>query len=557
MKRLLLLVGIALLASVIQSSVVCAATDPYYDVRDYASFSAAVTAIGSNWGSLRIPNRQYVTSNVTVPRNIQLVFLAGGILNISSGYTVTIQGNIQAPTCQIFENSGNVYFDNIVGFLNEAEAAWFGAVGDNGTDDTAAINKAINSFSTAEGGPGGTVRLSRGTYVITGTIYVKTNTRLVGAGPRRTGIRNNYAGPAIYLYIGTRRASVEDITIVLGNSSAGGIWLDADNGYDNIYNTFSNIEIVGANPIQANQYGVKLDASANPGITCVTFNHFYNLFMSDIAVPVYLSSESEGNIFYGLHIERFGTSSQPVAVTVQGHANQFYGAWVGGRGDGCGSGQILYGFQASVGSKNSFFANGDMGIGYLYDMQGGEQLCYGTGMGDTGFANSNCSNWLGPLHPLSNYDSGVIERTGYDKYLWMLSVSGFSNGFTVDYKNSPQSMLYSFSNGPVGIGVTPSASGSSSLHLAGGISQTSTPAKNLRGSIVISNTATSGTVTFGTAESDTGYFATATVTSTSGSPAATAKRVSISNKTVNGFTITLEAAPGSSKSVTVDWMLLR
>jgi pectate lyase-like protein len=90
-----------------------------------------------------------------------------------------------------------------------------------------------------------------------------------------------------------------------------------------------------------------------------------------------------------------------------------------------------------------------------------------------------------------------------------------------------------------------------------GISATNTAANNLRGSIIISGTNSSGTVIFQTAEPDANYFLTVTPTTINGSPAAGSNRVKSISKTATGFTILLEAAPGEEKSVTFDWHLVR
>lgn len=57
--------------------------------------------------------------------------------------------------------------------------AWFGAQGDGSTDDTAAIQAAIDY---AEGSGGGDVRFPAGTYLISATLSVSRNAYLVGEG---------------------------------------------------------------------------------------------------------------------------------------------------------------------------------------------------------------------------------------------------------------------------------------------------------------------------------------------------------------------------------------
>lgn len=72
----------------------------------------------------------------------------------------------------------------------------FGAVGDGVTDDTAAIQAAIDSLSN-----GGTVNFPVGTYILTATISVNDAViHLIGAGVRATVLQVNHtSGPAIQI----------------------------------------------------------------------------------------------------------------------------------------------------------------------------------------------------------------------------------------------------------------------------------------------------------------------------------------------------------------------
>ncbi len=92
-----------------------------------------------------------------------------------------------------------------------------------------------------------------------------------------------------------------------------------------------------------------------------------------------------------------------------------------------------------------------------------------------------------------------------------------------------------------------------------GISATATLCHNLRGSVTISDNATSASVSFAAdqQETDATYFVTATVNTSAGTPASGSTRVYISARATSGFTVNLEAAPGSGNSVTVAWILMR
>lgn len=90
-----------------------------------------------------------------------------------------------------------------------------------------------------------------------------------------------------------------------------------------------------------------------------------------------------------------------------------------------------------------------------------------------------------------------------------------------------------------------------------GISATATPAQNLRGALTISDSGTTGAVTFDVEEPDDSYHVAVTPVSSTGTPDTGSNRVLSVTKTSAGFTVEVEAAPGSGNSVTFDWILVR
>ena len=59
----------------------------------------AITAAGSDNVTLYIKTGTWtISADVTFPSNIKVVFAKGAILSISSSYTITINGAIDAPT---------------------------------------------------------------------------------------------------------------------------------------------------------------------------------------------------------------------------------------------------------------------------------------------------------------------------------------------------------------------------------------------------------------------------------------------------------------------------
>jgi hypothetical protein len=118
---------------------------------DYASLSAAVTAIGSTPTTLTVTNALPSGAATSVPSTLRLRFVSGGSIVLGSGHTVTIVSDGKDwPIAQIFSGSGIVRFTN-----NKSIPAyfpqWWGAVGDsngnagNGTDDSAAWQACIDA----------------------------------------------------------------------------------------------------------------------------------------------------------------------------------------------------------------------------------------------------------------------------------------------------------------------------------------------------------------------------------------------------------------------------
>jgi len=133
------------------------------------SFAGEIESIGAESKTVVVAAARTVTSNLTIPANIHLQFLASGRLEIAEGATVTINGPLDAPLQPIFAGSGVATF----GLENTAVACvypqWWGARGDDKHDDTAAIQAALNA---ARDMGGGEVVITKGTFKTTGTLHV-------------------------------------------------------------------------------------------------------------------------------------------------------------------------------------------------------------------------------------------------------------------------------------------------------------------------------------------------------------------------------------------------
>lgn len=136
---------------------------PWIDVEDYASFAAAIDAIGATERTLLISEEKAVADDKTVPSNVTLKFLQGGSLNIANTKTVTINGHVEAELYQIFKGDGSVSFGT--GSVKEVYPEWWGALGDDSTDNKALFEKTLKAALTV-----GRVVVSEGVYLFGSTL---------------------------------------------------------------------------------------------------------------------------------------------------------------------------------------------------------------------------------------------------------------------------------------------------------------------------------------------------------------------------------------------------
>jgi hypothetical protein len=141
------------------------------------AFGNAATAASGK--TLRIPAGTYkFTVNTTL--NCDLKFDRGAKLLAATGVTITIGGFIQAPIRQqIFDWAGTGAFS--ISSDRLVHARWFGAVPTGGTDNTAFVQKAVDSIGL------GVVFFTAGTYEFhTAVSVAKSRIGFVGEGSEST-----------------------------------------------------------------------------------------------------------------------------------------------------------------------------------------------------------------------------------------------------------------------------------------------------------------------------------------------------------------------------------
>ncbi len=105
---------------------------------DYASFAAAVDALAPAGGTLIVSTPQTLTTDKLVPVGVALKFQRGGYLTARTPITVTIKEPITAGRWQVF--AGNVTAQFKGAYPDVFYPEWWGAKGDDATDDLAAFN---------------------------------------------------------------------------------------------------------------------------------------------------------------------------------------------------------------------------------------------------------------------------------------------------------------------------------------------------------------------------------------------------------------------------------
>jgi len=120
----------------------------YADSRE--SFQAAVTTVDDAGGGTVKLDQAIAITTMTVPNTITLDFEGGGMLTGVGGVVLTLETTkIKAsPTQQIFDFADSAAIQFTKGYPSPLSPMWFGAVGDNVTDDALAFNQMTACQST-------------------------------------------------------------------------------------------------------------------------------------------------------------------------------------------------------------------------------------------------------------------------------------------------------------------------------------------------------------------------------------------------------------------------
>lgn len=122
---------------------------PEVDARAYGgdlddvTLQLAITDIGTSELTLLVtPGAWTIANNLTIPSNITLKVLAGGIMTVSGGVTLVINGALIAGLYQIFGLTGTI----TIGETKTIYPEWWGADPSTATTSQAALDKMIESI---------------------------------------------------------------------------------------------------------------------------------------------------------------------------------------------------------------------------------------------------------------------------------------------------------------------------------------------------------------------------------------------------------------------------
>ncbi|MBI5586244.1 MAG: hypothetical protein HY892_20735 [Deltaproteobacteria bacterium] len=277
---------------------------PWQDIRSYGTLPAALAAIGPAPATLLISDRQTITTDTTIPAHITLHFLQGGVLAIGDGVRVSLNGPVQAGAFRIFDlaSTGVVLFN--AGSVGEAPVEWWGAVGDDRTDNVWALRAAVTSVNETYGNPA--LILGPGHYRIGGPIVIhKNNLTLRGVGHRISKLKCTAAEAGLVLDKGSRQVlystRLEEFEVD-GNSLAR-LGLDLVNTSET---TFRGVSVRGCGT------GIRLGGAVSPSqctfTECVVADSRTGVKFIHAVNPIF----DKGNFWNNTTVFDFDTAYAPI-----------------------------------------------------------------------------------------------------------------------------------------------------------------------------------------------------------------------------------------------------
>lgn len=175
-------------------------------------------------------------------------------MDVVEAIAADVDNRVDTATADIFDLTA----DNILARARTYDVASFGAKGDGVTDDTAAIQAAVDAIPTTGGIGGATLVFSFGEYLISSTIHINQHgVRLESSGGFTAALVATAAltGPMIEFSIPNsimRGPQIRNLRLTMNAGNASGVYMRSP--YDNAM--IENLFITG---LGGSAYGVKID----------------------------------------------------------------------------------------------------------------------------------------------------------------------------------------------------------------------------------------------------------------------------------------------------------
>lgn len=237
-----------------------------YNASDYASLAAAVAAIGSTPATLYVNDSQAVTVDLTIPATLALNVIKPGLITISSGKVLTINGPFDAGLYQVFSGPGSVVFLN--NSINKAYPQWWGGQADAATDQSSYIHQAINSNRP--------VKLTKGIWECNLTIANLSGASLQGEGILTVLHSFDGVNPVITINSTTAQTigTILKRLYIDGEETAKGLYMTATTPYVVSHSVIENITFTRCTR--------SIDIYSGSSAEEVHANKFSNITISDI-----------------------------------------------------------------------------------------------------------------------------------------------------------------------------------------------------------------------------------------------------------------------------------
>jgi hypothetical protein len=223
----------------------------------------------------------------------------------------------------VYDSTGNIRNSNVpaTGLQTILNVKDYGAVGDGVTNDTTAIQNAINAAqSLGTGGRGIDVYFPAGVYYINATLTVlQDNVRLIGAGRGSTVIYPNFAsGDIIQFGNGTTARAQQGflhMQIFAPAARTTGVGINIQYSADFLLEDFAMNNMV---------IGVQIGTAANPSLKVHIRNGTINALLVTTGVGIYVLNGLGGDTYIEDIVMSNAPASKPAAgirVTQSGHCS--------------------------------------------------------------------------------------------------------------------------------------------------------------------------------------------------------------------------------------------